>query len=75
MKGLSTALGVLALSAAFVLLAGCGPDPEPPEDERQSTFDPLVETLDRAEAVQQTVDQQAAELRRRVEEAEQGRSN
>jgi hypothetical protein len=33
-------------------------------------FDPLVGTLERAEGVQQTVDQQAAELRRRLEEAE-----
>jgi len=70
MRRLSALLGVLALSAAFALLAGCGPDPEPPEDQRESTFDPLVETLDRAEGVQQTVDQQAAELRRRIEEAE-----
>jgi hypothetical protein len=33
-------------------------------------FDPLVGTLDRAQGVQQTVDEQAAELRRRLEEAE-----
>jgi hypothetical protein len=33
-------------------------------------FDPWTDTIDRAESVQQTVDEQAAELRRRIEEAE-----
>jgi len=33
-------------------------------------FDPLTSTIDRAEGVQQTVDDQAAEQRKRIEEAE-----
>jgi hypothetical protein len=33
-------------------------------------FDPLTSTIRRAEGVQQTVDDQAAEQRRRIEEAE-----
>jgi hypothetical protein len=33
-------------------------------------FDPLVGTIDRAKDVQKTVDDQAAEQRRRLEEAE-----
>ena len=41
--------------------------PEPPR--RETVFDPLTSTIDRAEGVQQTVDQQAAEQRRRIEEA------
>jgi hypothetical protein len=44
------------------------------ENDREGIFDPLVETLDRSRGVQQTVDDQAAELRRRIEEAE-GDSN
>jgi hypothetical protein len=38
--------------------------------ERETVFDPLTSTIDRAEGVQQTVDEQAAEQRRRIEEAE-----
>jgi hypothetical protein len=34
-------------------------------------FDPLTSTIDRAEGVQDTVNAQSEELRRRVEEAEQ----
>ena len=55
--------------------AGCGgsqaPDEpaEPPtENARPTVFDPLTSTIDRAQGVQQTVDDQAAELRRRVED-------
>jgi hypothetical protein len=61
---------------AFVLVAACSgaaPDAdEPPaQDEDTSTvFDPLTETLDRAEAVQDTVNQHAEDLRRQVEEQE-----
>lgn len=62
--------------AVLLALAGCGgagngSAPETAEPERRATvFDPLVETLDRAESVQQTIDEQAAEQRRRIEEAE-----
>jgi hypothetical protein len=37
---------------------------------RETVFDPLVGTIDRAKGVQTTVDDQAEEVRRRVEEAE-----
>jgi hypothetical protein len=65
-------------STVIVLLAalsGCGgseptASAPPPEQPRPTVFDPLTSTLDRAEGVQQTVDEQAAELRRRLEEAE-----
>ena len=43
--------------------------PDAPE-RRESVFDPLTSTIDRAEGVQQTVDEQAAEQRRRIEDAE-----
>jgi hypothetical protein len=64
-----------ALSLVIVLmLAGCGGSElaeTPPEPERRPTvFDPLTGTLDRAQGVQQTLDAQAAEQRRRIEDAE-----
>lgn len=64
-----------ALAAALVLLvAGCGgsePAEPPPQAERRPTvFDPMTSTIGRAQGVQQTVDEQAAEQRRRIEDAE-----
>ena len=72
------------LSLAVVLLvAACGNSSPPaaetakrpadsarPQPERRETvFDPLVGTIDRAKGVQKTVDDQAAEQRRKIEEA------
>lgn len=61
----------------MLALAGCGgSEPagqasEPREQPRRETvFDPLTSTIGRAEGVQQTVDEQAAEQRRRIEAAE-----
>ena len=60
---------------AFVLVvAGCGGSEEPAKPEqpaarRETVFDPLTSTIDRAEGVQQTVDEQAAAQRRQIEEA------
>jgi ABC-type glycerol-3-phosphate transport system substrate-binding protein len=66
--------------AALVVVSGCGGaasndaasgDAErETAAERETVFDPLTSTIDRAEGVQQTVDEQAAEQRRRIEEAE-----
>jgi hypothetical protein len=59
-----------------ILCAGCGSADPPAEDtaaanaRRETVFDPMVGTIDRAKGVQTTVDDQAAELRRRVEQAE-----
>jgi hypothetical protein len=69
-----------------VLCAGCGSTEPPAADtpastgtpaaaatsptRRETVFDPLVGTIDRAKGVQTTVDDQAAEVRRRVEQAE-----
>ena len=57
-------------------IGGCGGGDEPAEraaerepQRRESVFDPLTSTIDRAEGVQQTVDEQAAEQRRRIEDA------
>jgi hypothetical protein len=75
------ARGELAVNAKLVLVAavallpvGCGgpsePTDPPPTAPRPTVFDPLTSTIDRAQGVQQTVDQQAAEQRRRLEDAE-----
>jgi hypothetical protein len=42
---------------------------EPPE-RRETVFDPMTSTIGRAQGVQQTVNDQAAEQRRRIEDAE-----
>ena len=65
------------VAAIALAIGGCGggdvptepvaKQPEPPR--RETVFDPLTSTVGRAEGVQQTVDQQAAEQRRRIEEA------
>jgi hypothetical protein len=63
-----------ALALAFVL-AGCGAEEpaarvgEPPA-RRETVFDPMTSTIGRAQGVQQTLDEQAAEQRRRIEAAE-----
>jgi hypothetical protein len=65
------------------LMAGCGgstqpsggttqPQPAAAEkapERRETVFDPWVGTIDRAKGVQSTVDEQAAEQRRKIEEA------
>ena len=64
-------------SAMAALLAGCGAaepseqarEPREPATRRETVFDPLTSTIGRAQGVQQTVDEQAAEQRRRIEEA------
>lgn len=65
--------------ALALLLAGCGggePSQEStseasePAPRRETVFDPLTSTIDRAQGVQQTLDAQAAEQRRRIEDAE-----
>ena len=66
------------------LMAGCGGSAQPSGDatkaepaaaaqkspeRRETVFDPWVGTIDRAKGVQNTVDEQAAEQRRKIEEA------
>jgi hypothetical protein len=67
----------------MLLIAGCGSSSPPasgttksppanarPQAERRETvFDPWIGTIDRAKGVQNTVDDQAAEQRRKIEEA------
>ena len=69
--------------AAVLLVTGCDNSSAPPAqtakrpaaaaqpqpERRETVFDPWVGTIDRAKAVQGTVDEQAAEQRRKIEEA------
>ena len=61
------------LAAIALTIGGCGgdapADKQPEPARRETVFDPLTSTIGRAEGVQQTVDEQAAEQRRRIEEA------
>jgi hypothetical protein len=62
----------LSLLTVTLVLAACGspaPPAQPPE-RKPTVFDPTTETLERAKAVQKTVDDQAAEQRKRIEQAE-----
>jgi hypothetical protein len=66
----------LILASFVAALAGCGGSvsPEQPaprqEPPRPTVFDPMTSTIGRAQGVQNTVDAQAAEQRKRIEEAE-----
>ena len=65
---------VIALSIAVLLSACTGErsEPEPAAGDARSVIgDPLQQALERAESVQGTVEQRAAELRERLE-AEEG---
>ena len=68
-------LGFVILSVVAAALVGCGQAPEPelraePAARRETVFDPMTSTIGRAQGVQQTVDEQAAEQRRKIEAAE-----
>jgi hypothetical protein len=72
------ALKTCVLAAIVLTIVGCGGSEEPavqaserapPAARRETVFDPLTSTIGRAEGVQQTVDDEAAEKRRRIEEA------
>jgi hypothetical protein len=68
------AMRALILLAAVLVVASCGDTdstetPPEPAPRRETVFDPLTSTIGRAQGVQQTVDEQAAEQRRRIDEA------
>ena len=61
---------ILAVFALCVLGACSESEPPAPEEPRPSVFDDLTGTLDRAEGVEDTLRDSAAERRRQLEEAE-----
>lgn len=63
-------VSILLLGLGLALSA-CGSSNESAtRSDDETVFDPLTETLDRAEEVQSTLDERAEALRRRVEESE-----
>ncbi|HEX4153044.1 MAG TPA: hypothetical protein VHY75_12635 [Steroidobacteraceae bacterium] len=69
------ALGAWTLLLAVLFIPGCSSakDPEPPAAPPHKTvFDPLTQQMDKARAVQQTVDSQADQTRRAVDAQERG---
>lgn len=58
-----------ATLVAALLLGGCGAEPEP-EADRETVFDPLTDTLDRAEEASNAVLEAAEAQRRQLEEEE-----
>lgn len=66
---------VTAALLGAALLAGCSrEEPPPPAPPSQTVFDPMTQTMDRARAVQGTVDAQSQATRQAVEAAEGGES-
>jgi hypothetical protein len=65
-----TAMVIVALG---IVLGGCGAgetDRGADSEPRETVFDPLTDTLDRAEGVQDTLDERRDRLERELEEAE-----
>ena len=62
------------LMALAIVITACGSSQPPPQEQqpprKETVFDPLTSTIDRAKGVQQTVDDQAAEQRKKIEAAE-----
>ena len=62
-----------SLLLVALALTACGSAPPPPQEQkpprRESVFDPWTGTIERAKGVQQTVDDQAAAQRKKIEEA------
>jgi hypothetical protein len=72
-------LEIMLFLSLVLGIGGCGGEGDSPEraaeerepaQRRETVFDPMTSTIGRAQGVQQTVDEQAAEQRRRIEEAE-----
>jgi hypothetical protein len=59
---------ILPLLALIVLSASCSQ--APPPQKQKTVFDDQLKALDKAKAVQQTVDQQKKDLDKRVDAAE-----
>lgn len=51
-------------------LAGCGSDEREAREDRETVFDPLVETLDQAEAVEDVVLEQKSRIDQALTEAD-----
>jgi hypothetical protein len=64
-------LKIMTMAAAVLFTAGCSA-PEPPPPPAKTVFDPLTQNLDRARAVQKTVDENTDKTRNAVQAQENG---
>jgi len=67
----------ITLSFIALLATGCGADNGPAEqaaepEQRETAFDPMVETLDRAKEVEELGKQRKAEMDERLKQLESG---
>lgn len=69
MKRLNCA-SILLMTMLVACSGGSDQTDQQTNEERDSVFDPLTQSIDRAKSVQNTVDAQAEEQRRQIEEAE-----
>jgi hypothetical protein len=67
---LKSSMGLVTLMLALTACGGAPPPQQEKAQQQPTVFDPLTDSLDRAKAVQQTVDEQAAEQRKQIEQAE-----
>jgi hypothetical protein len=73
-------MGVLkfsTLSLVVLFIQGCssGQSPDPPPPRAKTVFDPMTQQLNRAQAVQTTIDQSADKTRKAIDSQERGDSS
>lgn len=56
----------------LVVLAGCGGGTDSEGDKKETVFDPLVQNIDKAKQVEDTVMQQKAAMDQAIRDAENG---
>jgi hypothetical protein len=66
-------LKILTMGLAVLFTVSCSA-PEPPPPPAKTVFDPLTQNLDRAKAVQKTVDENTDKTRQAVQAQENGDS-
>ncbi len=68
---MKTSALTIVLSAVLILFAGCGSESNEADAPRKETvFDPLVGTLDRAKSVEQLPEEHKARLDEQIQESE-----
>ena len=68
MRGLTSSTIVLCV----LFSGGCSSPPPPPPPPQATVFDPLTQQMERARAVQKTVDEHAEKTRDSVDNTERG---